>query len=117
MIPVGWLLVVYALCVYRLTRLVTTDFIFDPFRDWVRARAFETMVRSNLAGDVVDSKVQPRSRLWVWLFNLITCDWCISFWLAAGCVLGWHFAASWFNYVALVFALSAFAGLVRERLA
>lgn len=47
-----------ALATYRLTRLVTADAIMQPFRDWVANRG--------------------RARL----TYLVTCDWCLSIWVA-----------------------------------
>jgi hypothetical protein len=55
-----WLLV--ALATYRLTRLVTTDTLSAPAREWVQARYDR-------------------------LGYLVGCDWCSSMWLAPGPVL------------------------------
>ena len=51
-----WMLVA-GLATYRLTRLVTADRITEPFRLWVKRR-------STTAG------------------YLVTCDWCLSIWVA-----------------------------------
>lgn len=56
MIEVVWFGVV-VLAVYRLTRLVTADRIMDWFRAWVEARSG-------------------------WAGYLVTCDWCLSIWVA-----------------------------------
>jgi hypothetical protein len=53
---VAWFVVV-VLAVYRLTRLVTADRIMDWFRAWVEARSG-------------------------WAAYLVTCDWCLSIWVA-----------------------------------
>lgn len=50
-------LLLVAAATYRLTRLVTADRITEPLRAWVEARG-------------------PR------VGYLITCDWCLSVWLA-----------------------------------
>ena len=55
-----WLLV--SLATYRLTRLVTTDTLTAPAREWVQARYDR-------------------------LGYLVGCDWCSSMWLAPGPVL------------------------------
>lgn len=55
-----WLLV--ALATYRLTRLVTTDTLTAPAREWVQARYDR-------------------------IGYLVGCDWCSSMWLALGPVL------------------------------
>ena len=55
-----WLLI--ALATYRLTRLVTTDTLTTPAREWVQARYDR-------------------------LGYLVGCDWCSSMWLAPGPVL------------------------------
>jgi hypothetical protein len=50
-------LVIVGLATYRLTRLVTADRIMDWLRAWVESRSG-------------------------WLGYLVTCDWCLSIWLA-----------------------------------
>ena len=40
------LAVIYALCVYRLTHLVTGDALTDPTREWLRDRSHEVQVRT-----------------------------------------------------------------------
>jgi hypothetical protein len=51
-----WFIVV-ALATYRLTRLVTADKITEPIRRFVEVRS-------------------------QWLGYLVTCDWCLSIWVA-----------------------------------
>lgn len=46
-----------AFATYRLTRIVTADFITERFREWVDARS-------------------------KWFGYLISCDWCLSVWIA-----------------------------------
>jgi hypothetical protein len=56
-----WLVAVLTvLAVYRLSRLVTGDYITRPFRTWVNERYGENR-----------------------LSYFVTCDWCVSFWVAA----------------------------------
>ena len=50
-------LIITALATYRLTRLVTADKITEPIRDWITARHD-------------------------WFGYLVTCDWCLSIWVA-----------------------------------
>jgi len=50
-------LVIVGLATYRLTRLVTADRIMDWLRAWVESRS-------------------------AWAGYLVTCDWCLSIWLA-----------------------------------
>jgi hypothetical protein len=63
-----WLLLVLAaLATYRLTRLVTADKITEPVRGWVVDRS-------------------------AWAGYLVTCDWCLSIWVAppvALCAVLW----------------------------
>jgi hypothetical protein len=106
-IPAGVLLVVYALCVHRVTRLVTTDTITAGARERLRRAAYHGKFTAN--GYAVSN------RFLAWVFDLVTCDWCTSIWVAAGCALGWKFAGSWFNLVAAALAASSVASLLRER--
>ena len=111
------LLVIYILCVYRIAHLITDDAITAPLREWLRDRSHVRQVREVSDRGTVSTQERmadvPGASLWVWRWA--TCSWCISLWIAAGCVLGWLYAASWFNFVAAVFALSGAAGILSER--
>ena len=106
MIPSNALLVVYALAVYRLTRLVTTDTITDGVREWLRVRAYGRVGYDDKG-----------SALGVWAFGLVTCDWCSSIWLGFGAMLAWKYGGTPSNLVAVALSYSAVAGIVRERVA
>jgi len=82
-----WLLV--ALATYRLTRLVTTDALTAPAREWVQAR-YER------------------------LGYLFGCDWCSSMWLAPGPVLLGVLApdSAWTLVLLGIPAASAVVGIV-----
>lgn len=82
------LLVVAGLATYRLTRLVTADRITEPVRQWVEQRSS-------------------------WAGYLVTCDWCLSMWVApfpAVAVTLWPDSRVVLVVVGSL-ALSAFAGL------
>jgi len=57
----AWLVAVLAVvAVYRLSRLVTGDYVTRPMRTWVNERYGENR-----------------------LSYFVTCDWCVSFWVGA----------------------------------
>ena len=65
--PIYWL--VLLLAVARLTRLVTRDYITQPFRRWVQRHAPDKLA------------------------YLVSCPWCASFWIAGVVVppgIVWH---------------------------
>lgn len=64
-------LIVGALLTARLSRLASEDTILDPWRDRLGDRA-------------------DRSPVWEWIWDLVTCRWCVSIWIAAAVVAGWH---------------------------
>ena len=78
-------LLVAVLATFRVTRLVTTDKVFDRPRE-------------ALWGWLAD-------RGWWWPLDLLGCDWCVSVWVAAAVTLcgwwsgvldgGWHLLAWW----------------------
>ena len=111
------LFVIYAGCVFRLTRLVTADTITAPAREWLRAKSHEDQVRTVLdhGNERVETRVGEVPGLVLVIWRWATCSWCASAWIAAGCVVGWVYAASWFNLVAAVFDLSGAAALIAER--
>lgn len=84
------LLVLYALAVYRLTRLVVADELTAPIRE----------------------RIMERSTRWA---TFITCPWCVSIWLAAGWVLLATLVppVAWFAGALLAF--SAVAGQLAGR--
>lgn len=81
---------IIGLATYRLTRLVTTDTIFEALRErfW--------------------DKYPPQSSK---LGYLITCDWCTSIWVAS-IVVPSVMIIPVLVYVYAVFAVSAIAGLL-----
>lgn len=84
--------VVAALAVYRATRLITADFIFEPLRSWADRRRRD------------------------WPGYLASCDWCVSVYVAAvvaPVVIVWGDNRVVVG-VLVALALSAVAGLVAE---
>jgi hypothetical protein len=82
--------VILGLATYRLTRLITTDNIFETFRERIW------------------KKYPPQSSK---LGYLITCDWCTSIWVASIVVASVMIIPA-LVYVYAVFAVSAIAGLL-----
>ena len=87
-------LVVDALATFRLTRLVVEDEIAAPIREAVWKKY-----------DVTDSKIG----------YLLTCPWCVSFWVGAGVVAAHQIAPDQWKPVARVFAMSALTGMIASR--
>jgi hypothetical protein len=83
--------VILGLASYRVTRLFTRDMITAPFRNWFW------------------KKFPPESS---YLGYLSTCEWCFSFWIAAGFVGGFLIAPSVTSIIAIIYAVSAVAGLL-----
>lgn len=81
--------VVLALAVYRLTVLVTKDYIAEPVRVFLR--------RQGRHGEYLSS-----------------CPWCCSFWMGV-VVVPLTLAVGWWWEVDLVFACSAVAAVIFER--
>lgn len=100
------LLVLYALAVYRLTRLVVADTITAPIRDRLMASAYPR------GADVH----HPPRRVWGWVVELVGCPWCVSVWLAAGWAgLAYLLPVRVSALLAFVLAASAVAGLLSSR--
>lgn len=81
------LLVIYALALYRLTRLVTEDYVTERPRTWLAERGLTWSV-------------------------FITCPWCVSVWLAGGWLILAAVAAPVALVLGAILALSAVAGLL-----
>jgi hypothetical protein len=91
--------VVLALATARITGLITTDGITAPIRNKVVYRQ----------GRVAD----PRGGL---LADFITCQWCVSVWVAAGVVAAAYFWSGhlWFWLVATGLAYSQVTGALSK---
>lgn len=85
----AWWIFCDGLAVYRLAILVARDRILEPARAWLRPRS---------------------SRL----SYLVTCDWCVSVWVAAGVVALTKFAPGVWQYPAFGLAIAAAAGFLSE---
>ena len=82
---------ILGLATYRVTRLVTRDTITAAIRN-----AFW-------------KKFPPESS---YIGYLSTCEWCFSFWIAAGFILAYSIIPSVTFVVAIIYAVSAIAGLL-----
>lgn len=140
----GWLFLLDALAIWRLTRLVTTD-DFPPIkaaREWVLRRWPSS--DTEFTDDEIDAAEWPEEpeagwepHGWVketrtpvvwtgeawsprdghWLGKLITCPWCTSVWVGLGFVpLLPPMPLTVVSYLGLVMAFSGLAGLISSRL-
>ena len=86
--------VIVALAVFRITRFVTTDTVFNRLREWVW------------------KKHPPENG---GIGYLLTCNWCSSIWVALPVVLVYSANQNVTFSVACVFALSAITGIIAEK--
>ncbi|NBW21311.1 MAG: DUF1360 domain-containing protein [Caulobacteraceae bacterium] len=85
--------IIYALAAFRLTRVITTDTIFEP----VRERIWKKFPASHGFG------------------YLITCDWCTGFYVSILFVVGFLLVPVIAYVVSLVLSISAVIGLLAGR--
>lgn len=86
--------VLLSLATFRITRLFTTDYIFE----WLR--------------NAVWKKFPPHT----WLGYFFTCNWCFSIWVASGIAICYTIVPMATTVVALPFALSAVASILSKHL-
>ena len=92
----AWLqFVIISLAAYRLTRLVTTDEITAPLREWVWRR-----------------RPPESSRIGY----LLACDWCTGIWVGSLLVVGHMIAPVPATWVCLALAVAATVGILSERM-
>lgn len=86
--------VVTALAVARVTRLVTSDYLTAPVRQWVVLKLGTTSKGA----------------------YLITCDWCTSLWIAAAAapLAYWHSTNPWYLIPAIALAFSYIVGFLAQ---
>lgn len=93
--------VVDALATFRLTRLVNQDTITEGLRAKVKHAMYQETRSAELAAK---------------LDVLISCPWCVSWWVALGVITARRVAPKAWQPVATALALSAVTGLVAENL-
>ena len=76
--------VIVSLAAARLTRLVTEDTILEPLREWATIHEL--------------------------VYELVTCPWCIGFWISLGTVAVWWLAGDTAVWLLAPFAVSYVAG-------
>lgn len=112
------LFVIYALCVFRLTHLITDDSITASAREWLRAKSHESQVRTvyERGNEKLEERVGEKPGALLWMWKLASCAWCVSVWIGAVVVVIAYYQGAWFQYVCAAFALSGFVGIVSEKL-
>lgn len=111
MITSGWLLVLLTLgAVARLTRLVTEDVVFQPFRRWVICHRPAPTPQQSDNDHLPD---QDESRDEDWLVYLVHCRWCTSIWISAAVTpVVYNWPGAWFVQIPLIaLTASLLAGL------
>jgi hypothetical protein len=120
-LPSSVVVIIYALAVYRATRLITTDALCEPIRRWLRRLGWTRMSRAiGIDGDVEVDDVPrrgPRGAFGRGMTELVRCDWCLSIWLGAVAVGASYEWETWTGYISATLALSAVTGVLRERVA
>ena len=140
-LPTLFELAILTLAAWRLTRLAILD-DFPPVQ-WVKQRLLARWPAPDTTypdtGQVVPDGEFPsdgvivQGRKWVrqvavtwddevgewlavdphWVGRLITCPWCLGFWVTAGVVAGWVLVP-WSMWLWLVLAMAALVGIVAQ---
>ena len=85
--------IIYALAVYRVSRLIIQDEITDGPREWIF------------------SKINPNGKI----AYLLTCYWCVSFWVAIPLAILYITAPDGMMVAGLPLAGSAVAGFISQK--
>lgn len=85
----------------RLTHLVTTDLVSEPFRRWVENFELDHWGPEGLS-----------------LSTLLSCPWCIGFWIscAVGALTWWLGDYGWLQFIWAALSCSYVVGYVEEKL-
>lgn len=84
---------IVALAIYRITRLVTTDVVFNKYR----LRIWKKFPASDGG-----------------LGYLITCPWCVSIWVSLPAVVMYRINTDWTVVVLSIFAFSTIVGFLNR---
>lgn len=93
--------VVAALAGFRLARAVALDTISRTPREWIWRRAF--LVTGWAGPDEAAWTPTVLSRPWAWVYGLVSCPFCVGFWLTLG-LYGLWTEASWARWPLLALA-------------
>ena len=119
MIPSPWIGLVLALAAFRITRLIGWDDLppVARARAWVTGASMRSQSTSNTAMRLTNDESKDT---WVYkrplLAHMITCPYCMGFWVAAVTYIAWVFVPTQMLYVAAVFALSGAIGIIARML-
>ena len=94
-VPGPYVAILLAVASYRLWRLIAEDDIFDRPRRWILNLGY--WQEGEPAPDGYREK----------LAELITCPWCLGFWIALGWWGAWLWLEAWAVFAAVPWALSA----------
>jgi hypothetical protein len=87
---------IVALAGHRVARAIAHDDISEPFRTWVSGKAYRWPDRDPwpdgardeqdavLAGWAPPGEAVRRSRVWSWVYGLVSCPHCCGFWISIG---------------------------------
>lgn len=93
--------IVDALAVYRLTRFVTVDHLFEPARERIQKEIKQAHHAKLIS-------VHTRDKL----EYLLTCQWCMSIWIATLVLLASRYTPKLWNPISKMLAFSATAGFL-----
>jgi len=108
---------ILSLAVFRISRLIVTDRISEPLRLRLLARfpSSETVFTEPGPGrfwaESLDGWAVEHPH---WLGELVSCMWCVSWWISLIVTVGWWAAPTVIVWLAAPFALSAVVGLLAE---
>jgi hypothetical protein len=81
--PEWWLVALATFAAYRVTRIVTTDKIGEPFFEPIRLRLEARWIRKHAGDDENLAHLYGKSTEWnSKLAFLLSCVWCLGFWVS-----------------------------------
>jgi hypothetical protein len=101
-------LVLVALAAYRLACLVAVDSISVPLRDRLYTFAWDESETEIDPNDHTKLRARRRGPVRAWLYELVSCPYCLSVWFAAGLYAAWRWLDS--TAIHVVIAMLAVAG-------
>lgn len=107
----AWFLSCDVVAVYRLAILCSKDKITDPFRNWLHGHGWRSTPVTGIPIEI-DGLPAHTAR---WLYELVVCPFCNSIWLAAVVVALTRFVPGFWQYPAMLLALSGATCLLADR--
>lgn len=104
-------LLILVLASFRITHLI----VFDEIASFVRQPFISVSYEPDRTGQLVRNVQYKGTGLRRWIGTLLSCHWCVGFWVAAGIVALYSFLPEFHPFL-LIFAIAGAAAVIETKM-